>query len=84
MSQRAAIIITDCDQVEVTDWCAESGKHQGYAFPSEQLLADLRRIVVRAVQRVDECEWSVGPLPGDRDAIARVRAVLPEEENDDA
>jgi hypothetical protein len=72
MTQRAAIIITDCDQVEVTDWCAESGKHQGYAFPSEQLLADLLVLVEKAERHP--------VVKSVADAAARVRALLPEEE----
>jgi hypothetical protein len=74
MSKRAAIIITDCDQVEVTDWCAEAGKHQGYAFPSEQLLADLRVLVAPWTAEGNEAYH----------ARARVRALLPEEDEDES
>lgn len=81
MPKGAVIIISECKQLEVIDWCAEAGKHESCAWPSDRLLSDLRTLVKAGEWATTIADWD----PWRRKAIelstARVRALLPEEES---
>ena len=70
--KRAVLVVTDAPVLVLTETWLDLMQRETDLEPSEQLLADLRTLTTRPIGPAGWGEW--------HDAAARVRALLPEED----